>query len=69
MDGGMERRSEDSGPSQRRAGDMPRTRRRSGSAEAGEEAEREESEEVSEPAVGRKQNGRWERRCSESDGW
>jgi hypothetical protein len=69
MDGGMERRSEESGPSARRAGDMPRTRRRSGSTEAGEETEREESEEVSEAAVGRKWNGRRERRCSERDGW
>jgi hypothetical protein len=62
----MERRSEERGPSARRAEDMPRTRRRSGSAEAGEDAEREESEEVSEAAVGR--NGRRESRGSESDG-
>jgi hypothetical protein len=38
----MERRREESGPSARSAGDTPRTRRRSGSAEDGEEEDSEE---------------------------
>jgi hypothetical protein len=40
-DGGMVRRREESGPSARRDGHMPRTRRRSGSADDGEDEDTE----------------------------
>jgi hypothetical protein len=65
-DGAMERRREESGPSARKAGDAPRTPRRSESAEDGEEEEAEARDVVRDPAVGR--NGRRERRGSERDG-
>jgi len=62
----MERGREESRASARKAGDTPRTPRRSESAEDGEEEVAEAREVVIDPVVGR--DGRRERRGSESDG-